>query len=880
MTRVFIYSPLRILTGGHGYSYIFSPGTFSSGVLICELITQEEETKKKSIHCGLPGQGGFRWKDSQLFDTISWKWVSKSQSILRFPFEWSGCGIEDFGTFFENVYICSSVTQTSYIHCKWEVDNGTDEYDSYVEATWRWLASINNCVRAVVRVDGEAYAVGSRCLGDKFIEWRSYWKPKKRVSQVEWMFELPPGTTVKIQKIMVCYHNKIFSTSQNVHELPEVPHDFIYPQHLTPIQLKKGFKSNINIPFNSFYDRIYLPLFSNIWDKHAIEDNFENTFIDTDEDMQYTFKQIEDDSSDSSKHASPIAGVASPIADVASVDDTCTPLYIMSNWEEHVGIRNEIPFVSIIILFRGTSTSLLRRSLWSLEQQTLSKDKFDVYILFDGNKTVSFSSLDGQIPPNLQVHMYSFLKWQGICRMNRFVLGHVKGEYIGWLDHDDTLEPTCLEEIIHEYDNKRDKPMFVYTNFNYCDQKGNFLRSGYGRQPKKSLLVEQCGNHFRTVPVHIAKRLPLFHDDLCFGSEDQDMLFLMEQLSSPKCIEKPLYNYYQNTSNNSLSKNKSISVWLLQWSLLRNVYFRKVLNIFCTFIETRECPSNRSVSVFELVHNRVSLKLYITNGVDYVPLRLSSTVVQQWVSYFNSNTILNVDVQWDPSQLSWIPLQTEKHWSLPHQLERLSFSQGIFPGAYWDLVVLWTDTLLDGAMIEFGNHIRVEWGCKVEIWGPWDWTEQMSIPRISTKCLFWYFRSKEQEMPILENHVQWGQWLRSCPIDWKVQIYNATYQGKLEVETDEWALAEYNNLTGIHAHLLGIDSHAWEWLSTWVTKETNGKVRLIELQDAILLRLCVRYHERHRGEVLFRFKSSLHLKTLENGASSLVSNEQLLNINT
>lgn len=880
MTRVFIYSPLRILSGGHGYSYIFSPGTYRNGVLICELCTKNE-TKRKAILCGIPGQGGFRWKDPEQFNRINWNWISKSQDVSRFPFEWSEHGLEDYGTFFENVYFCGSKTSTSYIHCTWNIDNGNIEHNNFVEVTWRWLADTNNPIKAVVCVDGKNYAVGARCLNNKLIEWRTYWEARERKTQVEWIFELPPGTNIKIQKMMLSYHNKIFPTSLDIeHELPALSNNFSSSYTTKTLYLKRGFQRNVEISFHSFYNNIYMQLFSNIWDQYALEDSLENILNENfhlggviDEDMQYTFIPIEEES-ESIRN--------SPKEEESKMEEECdiSELYIMNNWEEHVGIQEKKPIMSIIILFRGIQTSLLRRCLWSLEQQTLSKEDFEVYIALDGNKTLSFSSLVDQIPQNLQVHLFSFLKWQGICRLNQFLLSRVNGQYVGWLDHDDTLEPNCLAEVVDEYRRNQEKNVFVYTNFSVYDSKGNFIKNGFSRQPHKSLLMEQCGNHFRSIPIRQSKNLPLFHKDLCFGSEDQDMLFLMEKICTPKCIKKPLYNYYQNVALNNLSKNRAISIWLLQWSLLRNVYLRKKINNYCTFIETKPCPSNESISVFEIVYNRTSLKLYITNGIDYVPLRLSSTAIPQWMPFFSNMTIKNVNVQWESSQLSWIPLNTEKHWSMPQQLELSSFSQGIFAGAYWDLVIIWTDTLLDGAMIEFGNHVRRTWGCRVEIWGPWDWSEQLNISRTISKCLFWYFRSKEQEERIIENHVQWGNWLRSCPIDWKIQLYYAEWKGRLEPETDEWALAEYNNITNIDIHLLGIDEHVWEWLRMWVMKDTDGKVRFTELQNAILNRLCLRYKERHRGEVLFRFKSSLRQEMVENDSSTLVTDKQLLDDNS
>ena len=885
--NIFISSPLQIRKRDDGYTYAFSIEKFHSGTLTCAVIYQNKECRRKLI-CGIPEQPGILWKENENFERVEWEWNTKNQAIARFPFAWHHRQLGGYGMCFENLHILGNKMNNGYLHCTWLLtDNRKNmNYAEWIEVTWRWLVKSNQPIRAILCIKDNIYPVGARCINGQFIEWRTYWKCVKKNNILEWIFELPPDTHIEISKMAVSYRSITFY-SEPIQPNICLTNDSVYTSGflqdrnqaviLDILKCKNTIDTdNIHIRciyqhsvlLTNFYENILAPSFITIppandfivgSDIEQIKNTAPQLICKVADDAVEKIIPADDAvekiiPADEITHEVTEEKQQMPAILLYSADElilTSKHLYCTDNWEKHtIEYTQTPPLITVIILFRGNNISLLRRCLWSLYHQTLSPEKFDICIGLDGNKTIRFSDIRSEIPNQLRVHIYSFLKWKGICWMNRYMLERARGSCIGWVDHDDTLDKTCLERVVQLYNGYSYTGIFVYTNFYKCDRNGKIQQEGGGRQPRQTLLEEQCGNHFRTIPSNIRNKLPVFPDDLKFGAEDQDLLFLTETLCHPKCITEPLYFYHQNTADN-LSQNISINTWLLQWCILRNVYYRSTNN-YKTIITIKHTTQERSNTVFELVYSGYALRLFITNERLQIPLKISQEVLLKWTAFFHTPPgQYEISVSWEGSSLSWIPSNNLQHWSSPNYLAQSQFAHGVFPGGYWDLVILWKDGMLDAFIIDFGNLLREEWGCKVEIWGAWDWSDQLKIHRRGAKSLFWHFRSWDEEVRVMNAQLEWRETLLGCASDWKVQFYCAHWEGCLENETNSWALDEYNNLTGIDLHLLGLDFHAWEWLYTWISKETDGKIQYGDFYNVIFDRLRLRYQERRKGEVWF-----------------------------
>jgi GR25 family glycosyltransferase involved in LPS biosynthesis len=205
--------------------------------------------------------------------------------------------------------------------------------------------------------------------------------------------------------------------------------------------------------------------------------------------------------------------------------------------------------ITIIISVRNTPKHYLEACLESLYNQTSSNWKS--IVVYDGCKyTQPIKYKDSRITE------YYFKEWVGVVEVNKKAIDLSSSPIIGFLDSDDALEDTAIEDVLATYSKYDKSRVFVYTNYWICDNNINKVSRGASTYVKKSLLNDRCGNPFRTFRASDYYLTPRgFDNRFIFGAEDQDILFQLETIGvQPIFLDKCLY-LYRNTAN-SLSKSK------------------------------------------------------------------------------------------------------------------------------------------------------------------------------------------------------------------------------------------------------------------------------------------------------------------------------------
>lgn len=87
--------------------------------------------------------------------------------------------------------------------------------------------------------------------------------------------------------------------------------------------------------------------------------------------------------------------------------------------------------------------------LGSIVQQTLSSEMFEVFIVLNGCNEPYRSQIQSYIDENMSHLNVRFLQTDqgGVSNARNIALDNAKGEYITFIDDDDYLSPTCLEEM-------------------------------------------------------------------------------------------------------------------------------------------------------------------------------------------------------------------------------------------------------------------------------------------------------------------------------------------------------------------------------------------------------------------------------------------------
>jgi glycosyltransferase involved in cell wall biosynthesis len=133
------------------------------------------------------------------------------------------------------------------------------------------------------------------------------------------------------------------------------------------------------------------------------------------------------------------------------------------------------------------------------------------------------------------------------------------GDYIGWVDSDDMLAPTAIEETSLILNNHPYIGL-VYTDYELMDSEGNLHGLGPRCQipySKEGLLVDLMTFHFRLIRRSVYDSVGGVDDSFASG-EDYDLCLKLSEITEVYHIAKPLYYYRRHDSNVTNDNFKNI----------------------------------------------------------------------------------------------------------------------------------------------------------------------------------------------------------------------------------------------------------------------------------------------------------------------------------
>lgn len=133
------------------------------------------------------------------------------------------------------------------------------------------------------------------------------------------------------------------------------------------------------------------------------------------------------------------------------------------------------------------------------------------------------------------------------------------GDYIGWVDSDDMLAATAIEETSLILNNHPYIGL-VYTDYELMDSEGNLHGLGPRCQipySKEGLLVDLMTFHFRLIRRSVYDAVGGVDDSFASG-EDYDLCLKLSEVTEVYHIAKPLYYYRRHDSNVTNDNFKNI----------------------------------------------------------------------------------------------------------------------------------------------------------------------------------------------------------------------------------------------------------------------------------------------------------------------------------
>lgn len=245
----------------------------------------------------------------------------------------------------------------------------------------------------------------------------------------------------------------------------------------------------------------------------------------------------------------------------------------------------------------------IHRCLESLDNQTLAKDKFKVYIALNGPKE-GFKSFIQSIIENMSFdYEFFYIEKAGVSNARNYLIENSTEQYITFIDDDDSVSPTYLESLLYaantdiigisivynfEHDIEERKPSYIGQSFIKLPaiEKSKFKSRKYYSSPCAKLIHRNIIGKTR------------FNSNLSIGEDSLFMAELSNKVASVRkaSIHACYYVYERQGSTTRRPLNKSDELKRILYLLKK---FSRLL-----FLPGYSTPFILSRIVATLLHSR------------------------------------------------------------------------------------------------------------------------------------------------------------------------------------------------------------------------------------------------------------------------------------
>lgn len=220
------------------------------------------------------------------------------------------------------------------------------------------------------------------------------------------------------------------------------------------------------------------------------------------------------------------------------------------------------PLISILTPVFNTPSEILQATIQSLQDQTY--DRWEL-CLVDGSSTATHVRPEllaaAEADPRIRVTLLQ--KNAGIAANTNVALGMARGEFVGLLDHDDTLAPFALFEIVSRFNAEPDLD-FLYSDKDLISEDGTrrFWPLFKPDWSPDMMLSANYLTHFNVIRTDLARSVGGFRPEVD-GAQDWDF-FLRVTEQTTHIAHVPHVLYHWRYWNNSVASGLQAKPYVLE----------------------------------------------------------------------------------------------------------------------------------------------------------------------------------------------------------------------------------------------------------------------------------------------------------------------------
>ncbi|MGN0482390.1 MAG: glycosyltransferase [Lachnospiraceae bacterium] len=210
------------------------------------------------------------------------------------------------------------------------------------------------------------------------------------------------------------------------------------------------------------------------------------------------------------------------------------------------------PTISIVVPTYETDERFLKELLESVMAQTYPNWQL---CIADGSESDKVKNqIERQYANEMRITYQKLGENKGIAENTNAGLALAKGEFVGFLDHDDCLAPNALFEVVQMYQSHPDAQVFYSDEDKVIDETGAHVQPHL--KPDLNWFLLRANNyicHFFVVETALAKEIGGF-DAQYDGAQDYDFILRCVERAKETChIPKILYHWRMHQASTAVN---------------------------------------------------------------------------------------------------------------------------------------------------------------------------------------------------------------------------------------------------------------------------------------------------------------------------------------